>query len=354
MKKYSISYITIFTISLLILSCNRQVKDNIDTADQTTSTPIIEAPYVDQLFFIDGQLCQHLRKIFQDSKGNLWMGTNIYGMMMYDGKELKYFDEKDGIGGGRITGIVEDKNGNVWFSSYEGLTKYDGNSFINYTQPGKTDNELWCLLLDSKGVFWVGTNYGVSKFDGKEFTAMLIPKKAVQDTVSMMSQDRISSIAEDKNGNMWFGTDGFGICKYDGKTFTNFTTADGLCDNMIYELKADSKGDLWIGTFNGGLSKYDGKKFTNYTKEAIINGEEVSGFYEDKKGNLWFAAENNGVYKYDGNTFTNYYKNNSLPTNGILCIYEDREERFWFGGWGGLFRFDGNTFTSVTRDGPWD
>ncbi len=59
------------------------------------------APRVDPLFFIDGQLCQHVRKIFQDRSGNLWFGTNVYGLMRFDGDTLVYFDEKDGLGLGR-------------------------------------------------------------------------------------------------------------------------------------------------------------------------------------------------------------------------------------------------------------
>ena len=166
------------------------------------------------------------------------------------------------------------------------------------------------------------------------------------------SADRITGIVEDKEGNLWFGTDGFGICKYDGKTVANFTTENGLCGNAIYELMVDSKGNIWIGTFWGGVSKYDGEKFTNYTKDGVISGVEVSGFFEDGNGDIWFGVENNGVYKYDGNSFSHYYKEEGLDAS-VLSIYRDKKNRFWFGGWGGLFRYDGKSFSSVTKDGPW-
>jgi len=90
-------------------------------------------PVVDPLFYIDGQLCQHVRKIYQDRSGNLWFGTNVYGLMRYNGDTLEYFGERDGLGRGRITGIVEDKYGNVWFGTYNGLTKFDGRSFTNFS-----------------------------------------------------------------------------------------------------------------------------------------------------------------------------------------------------------------------------
>lgn len=326
------------------MPCNGQVKDL--PGNQT---------FQDPLFFIDGQLCQHLRKIFQDKNGHLWFGTNVYGLMRYDGDKLEYFDENNGHDYSRITGFAQDKDGTMWFSSYQGLTRYDGNVFTNFTQKdGLLDNEIWSFLIDSQGVFWIGTTRGVSRFDGKEFSAFSVPKAQVKDTNTIYSRDRIVSIVEDKKGNIWLGTDGFGICKYDGEKLTYFTTEDGLSDNTIHELMVDSRGNIWIGTYWGGVSMYDGKKFTNFTEEGRISGVEVSGFYEDKRGHIWFAAENNGVYRYDGTSFTNFYKNEGLVTNGILSIFEDREGRFWFGGWGGLFRYNGKTFVSVTRDGPWN
>ncbi len=340
--------------SIYFTACKGQVKTNAEAENsnqvKTISTP--QPAYTDPLFFIDGQLCQHLRRIFQDSKGNLWFGTNVYGLMRYDGDTLVYFDEKDGLG--RITGIAEDKEGNIWLGTSGGLTKYDGKTFTNFTQKdGLLNNEIWSLLIDRNGIFWIGTNAGLSRFDGKKFTTISVPKAKVKELNVIYSADRITGIAEDKEGNLWFGTDGFGICKYDGKTFTNFTMENGLCDNTAHELMVDSKGNVWVGTFWGGVSMYDGKKFMNFTKDGVISGVEVCGFYEDRKGNIWFAAENNGVYKYDGKTFTNLYKNEGLVTNAILSIFEDKEGRFWFGGWGGLFRYDGKTFCSVTKDGPW-
>jgi ligand-binding sensor domain-containing protein len=350
---------------VFITACFGQEK----TTAKESNVQQSQARRTDPLFYIDGQLCQHVRKIFQDKNGNLWFGTNVYGLMRYDGDTLVYFDRSNGHDYSRITGFARDKEGNMWFSSYQGLTKYDGESlsagqggFTDFTEEdGLLNHETWCLLIDSKGIFWIGNTLGVSRFDGKKFTDFPVPKAAVENPDIIFAKDRIVSIVEDHEGNLWFGTDGFGISRYDGKGFTNFTTENGLCDNTIHEMKMDSKGNIWIGTYFGGVSMYDGKKFHNFTKDGLISGVEVSAFYEDKNGNIWFAAENNGVYRYDGKTFTNFNEKDGLNTNGILSIFEDREGRFWFGGWGGLFRYDDKSqpgrpagFFSVTGNGPWE
>ncbi len=346
-------------LNILLPACSPQEQLNHKQSDnQNAASPTSAAgdeERVDVLFYIEGQLCQHLRKIYQDKSGVLWLGTNVYGLLNYDGDSLSYLKDIEGIAEGRITGIREDNKGNVWFSSSGGMTKFDGSTFTNFREDeGPFNNEIWSFVIDKSGTFWLGTHEGVRLFDGDSYTDFPIPKGQVRDTTSIISYDRVNSVLADSKGNMWFGTDGFGICKWNGVGFTNFTTDNGLCDNNIGDLFEDSSGNIWISTSYGGMCMFDGKSFRNFATEGLIDGVEAGAIYEDKRGNIWFAVEHHGVYKYDGESFVNYNEKDGLNTSGVLSIYQDREDRFWFGGWGGLFRFDGETFTSVTKDGPWE
>jgi ligand-binding sensor domain-containing protein len=306
------------------------------------------------------------------------------------GDTLEYFTEKDGLGGGRITGIVQDKEGNVWVGTYKGLTKYDGKNFTNFSEKdGLVNNEIWSLIIDSIGLFWIRTMEGVSQFDGEKFTNFHIQKATVNDTTTHLSYNRITCIMEDQNGTFWFGTDGFGISRFNPsaslqsgeKNFTFITKEDGLSDNNVTHMLEDKRGDIWIGTMYGGISRLHlsaentgGMSFTNYTQNGVTEGIEVWSIYEDRSGNIWFPAENFGVYRYDPQVeqtganplpgskagFTNFSEKDGLNTNAIQCIFEDGEGRFWLGGWGGLFRYDPSVkapgekfFFSITKDGPW-
>ena len=173
----------------------RQLKVNPPKEDSSN----LVTPKKDNLFFIDGQLCQHLRKIFQDKSGKLWFGTNVYDVMCYNGDSLVYYSETDGFSGGRVTGIVEDKDGNIWFGTSEGLTKYDhalvgtgANPFTVYTEKdGLLNNEIWSILIDGKGIFWIGTNAGVSRFD---------PSQIGTDPFRLFSQGRYHPCGCDQGG----------------------------------------------------------------------------------------------------------------------------------------------------------
>ncbi|MBX2826988.1 MAG: hypothetical protein KTR22_02430 [Flavobacteriaceae bacterium] len=387
MKKHFIlrKSLLVLLLSVYFVSCkgqNPEKKEDIEkepTAQSkpTTSNPISNPFSLDTNhemddtgipFSYDGQLCHWVRNIFEDTKGNLWFGTNHYGLMRYDGERLEYFTDEDGLGGGRINDIVEDDEGNVWFSTYGGLSKFDGNSFTNYpVKAGPVDNDLWALVIGNDGNFWMGTSEGIARYDGKEFTHFPIPLAEVEDLNPILSPRRISSIMEDDLGNIWFGTDGHGITIYhpnaeeESDAFSHITTKEGLADNNVAQLFKDSEGHVWIGTMFGGIGRYDGKSFTNFTKEGLVNGVEAAGLYEDKQGNIWFTAEHQGVYRYDGTSFKNYYEKEGLISGGILSIYEDSKGRFWMGGWKGLFRYNasvdpkkGTAFTAITKNGPWD
>jgi len=207
-------------------------------------------------------------------------------------------------------------------------------------QQGLKYSSVHCQMQDKSGNLWFGTyGGGVSKYDGKSFTHFTEKEG--------LSNNRVWSIIEDKNGNIWFGTDDGGVSKYDGKSFTNFTEKEGLINNTVLSILQDKNGSLWFGT-NGGVSKYDGKSFTHFTeKEGLINNSVLS-ILEDKKGNLWFGT-GSGVSKYDGKSFTNITEKEGLINNTVLSILQDINGSFWFGTNGGVSNYDGKLFMNFTE-----
>jgi ligand-binding sensor domain-containing protein/signal transduction histidine kinase len=218
--------------------------------------------------------------------------------------------------------------------------------FTTYTSDdGLALDQVHSSYKDRNGHLWFGTNGGgVSRFDGKKFTNYT--------NLHGLASNIVWSILEDRNGNIWFGTDGNGVSKYDGKIFTNYSTKEGLSGDVVFCIKEDRKGTLWFGT-SGGITKYDGKKFTKYTVTEGLFNNTIKDILEDTKGNLWFATLGGGVSKYNGNNFTAYRLGNGLTSDTIRSIYEDVRGNIWFGtNSAGLCKYDGSKFTSYTiKDG---
>ena len=177
----------------------------------------------------------------------------------------------------------------------------------------------------------------------------------------------ISCGLQDKAGNLWFGSSGEGVYRFDGKGFIQFTKANGLPNNDVSSILEDKSGYIWFGT-RDGICRYDGKKIipffitrgfmnpTNsssdfYTEQSTK--EKVWSMLQDKSGTIWFGT-GDGVYCYNGKSITSFINNPGITNQGnlklqmITSILEDKNGNIWFAsgmppGQEGICRYDGKT-----------
>ena len=276
-----------------------------------------------------------------------------------------------------------DKDGNLWFSiSGEGAYRYDGKTFTNFTtKDGLCNNNVGAIIQDKAGNILLGTNSGICKYDGNKFT-----KYPVTDTL------RITCMFEDKDGNLWFGTSGNGIYRYNGKTLNNFLNSNkheynlGSNNQFILDILQDRKGNLWFSSWNGGgVWKYDRKDFKNFVPSADyykanqdkrnfnnpqstfenntktiyspsqnhITDDMIFSMTEDNLGNIWFATRDHGICRYDGKIFTSIGRNEGFNSRGATAILQLDDNSFWITtGDSGVWHYDGKTFKNFTeKDG---
>lgn len=226
-------------------------------------------------------------------------------------------------------------------------------------------NLTYCMMKDSKGYLWFGTMYGLVKYDGREYT---VYKNDPNDSTSI-SFDDVISLYEDKNGNIWVGTWGGGLNKFNTLTgiFTRYLynpkNKNGINDNIIWSITQDNSGNIWLGTQTGGLNKLDINKneFTHYNVYSADTSDKKNNtvriVYTDKHGNVW-AGTNDGLAKYlSAKNKLEFYKNetknkSSLSNNSVSSIYEDKEGNFWIGTFNGLNKFNSDTTFSLIDINP--
>lgn len=290
-----------------------------------------------------------------------------------------------------------DKKGNLWFGTWKGLFCYDGKSFTAFTEPESNNpliknrqaylNRVYCMFEDKSGKIWFGTQGGVFYYDGKEFLSINIPEadaEFIDYPQADLSTKSVINIFQDKNGYIWFGTQGSGAYQYDGKYITSFTEKNGLCNNCVQSIIEDNNGSLLFGTRGGGLCIFDGKSFSDFAAEQInknyhvfnilkdrnsnlwfsftrgtvhiYNGKKFTPLFndnqklttclmEDKAGNLWFYAERGKICYYNGKKFTDFRMIEALQSKHIWFVLEDKNRNLWFGTREGLYSYDGKIFT---------
>ena len=161
-----------------------------------------------------------------------------------------------------------------------------------------------------------------------------------------MSYSSIKSIVQDKNGNLWIGTNGAGVSRYDGRSFLHFTEKNGLSKNTVLTILQDSKGNIWFGTEDGGVCCFDGENFLWITENEGLGNNTVLSLCEDKAGKMWFGTNGGGVFCYDGKSLTGYTEKEGLNNNSVRSILQDKNGNMWFGTTGsGACRFNGKAFT---------
>ncbi|HKO80673.1 MAG TPA: two-component regulator propeller domain-containing protein [Chitinophagaceae bacterium] len=277
-----------------------------------------------QYLVADGLNSNSVYTLFEDKGGKFWIGTDV-GLCLYDGKtfaeikipltkELPHNKNDHYRNKHWVFSIIQAKSGKLWFATIDGVYIYDGKSFtpfiINETASGflSTNHNVERILEDKAGNIWFGarTDKGVYRYDGKSVTKLEL-MELFQDGPKPKPHSWGWPQLQDKNGNIWF-TNWGGAYRYDpsaslrtgSKSFTSFK----FPNNGFTRIIEDKKGNLWFG--GDGIHRYDGKTFTHFsTKDGLIN-PWVWSILDDKTGKLWVGTRATGLYLFDGKRFINY------------------------------------------------
>jgi signal transduction histidine kinase/ligand-binding sensor domain-containing protein/DNA-binding response OmpR family regulator len=219
----------------------------------------------------------------------LFIGTYAYGLLIWNGASYKHLEK--GAGPGNLNAndifcIKEDSKGNVWVGTNgEGVNILKNETIIArfspHPRPGIPNEKklpfngyIRTIEEDGEGNIWIGTHgggIGVYQPATDKWTIYT-------QSNSQLSGDKVQVILRDSRGNIWVGTYGGGLSLFDKTTgrFINYAEKDGLQNTTIYQILEDKDGTLWLST-NTGISSFNfaSKQFRNYTH---YNGAQNNNF----------------------------------------------------------------------------
>ncbi|KOP38296.1 hybrid sensor histidine kinase/response regulator [Flavobacterium sp. WLB] len=323
--KYKIAFLVTVLIFGNLFSQNKYRLKNISTTDGLSQSSVIA--------------------IHQDKFGQMWFGTRD-GLNKYDGSRFTIFrndvNDKSSISNNDILAIVEDNSGKIWVGTYNGLNCYDpvSGKFTRYlhTKANHTisNNAVW-TIKEIGNEMWFGTSKGLTILNKKtgNFTSVF---HSDTDT-STLPSNNILSIVKTKKGEIWIGTTK-GLCQLTSRKGSKFSfknyplnPVDLLTVQSVIE---DKTGNLWVGTKNKGLLKFDQKQkayvpFLDAAKYREINSD-IRSLIIDKQGSLWIGAYD-GIYIL-GQDKSLQKINNTNNNNGIdkvKSVYMDKKGSIWIG-----------------------
>jgi len=298
--------------------------------------------------------CQH----------KLWIGTNDgLSCLSPDLKTFRSFkynaDDESTLSGNLIYSIAASGD-DIWVGTEGGLNivntlsgktrRYNHDDRNKFSLSSKS---IRCIYNDPQGIYWIGTYQGgVDKYD-KNLTLFNSRQNNAYDPAGL-NAPFVTSFAENKDGDIFVGTDGGGVNLFHMKNglFGHIGIKAKQKNNSaglpILCMILDRNQQLWIGTFQDGVFVYDTKtgqyqQLTAGKDNTHINHNEIFCFKEDSKGRIWIGTNGGGVNVFDpkSKTFFKYLSNpgsadeRQLPVNGyIRAIEEDHEGNIWIGTYG--------------------
>jgi len=241
---------------------------------------------------------------------------------------VRIYTAADGLVDNRVSRIVRDSRGFMWFCTEAGLSRFDGYTFTNYTvEQGLPDNEVNDLLEARDGMYWIATGKGLCRFNPRgrppTDTARPVSTAAGQHPYGSRSNSQsdsqamftayslpgapngqpIKTLYEDRSGTLWCGT-WQGLYRVDRHyAHVSFIPIDiGVPTaepqpHVVKEIVEDARGVLWATTDSGLCRRFPDGRTERFTNKNGLLSNSLLGLLEDSKGRLWVGDRLGGIYQ---------------------------------------------------------
>ena len=305
---------------------------------------------------------------FEDKEQNLWLCTQGNGVFQFNpsAQLFKSFPHVNSITGtegyGAVMSFLQEPDGSFLYSAWgDGLFRCDSNNMHIPLDikgiPEKNNATVWDMCKREDGFVWMAQQEGrLSIYDP-------VRRTAVNYVPAILGKRTIRQVVEDHSGNMWLGTQSYGVIKWtaeDGKHDfeKGFSLQTIVPKTLIEKLYVDSKGYLWVCTLVNGVYKIDpvnGDVLAHYTDKGVdgkqILDKGVGNVFEYDDTTMIFAAGGLNILNTKTNHFTYITSSDGLPSGIINAVEKDDNGELWISFLIGLCRMDlhKRTFSSFDR-----
>jgi ligand-binding sensor domain-containing protein len=322
----------------------------------------------------DGLSAGAVTAIAEDQNGGIWIGTYGYqsgGLSRFERGHLTKVAPSDGSEASGVSDIHSDRSGRFWIGRYEGLFLWDSQTLVAKRQTPST--EIVSIAENPDGSLWLASPRGLLKYSKAQVEAKaLLPRGTDAKTYRVLV---------DRDGGLWIATLGQGLFHIGAGRIERMTRSDGLSSDRVLALFEDREGNIWVGTQNG-IDRFREYKIAHWSTREGLPGDNVGAVLGEPDGNLCAGIETVGVYCFaNGRTrrlpnssifamFGDHDKKLEIATAGgiislsptgtsalsdrlnlVYLIAEDRDHRLWFGDIEqGLFSLQNGKLSQVAKD----
>jgi len=277
-----------------------------------------------------------ISRIEEAANGNLLIVTSqgfveLAGLRIVPHPDLA---KRLGIAANQFFHVMEDHSGVRWYCTSAGVAKEVQGS-IQRLQPYGVGvaQPAFRAYEDSAGNIWLNVADGLFRATANGF-------ERVPDTHARY-------LYEDREGDLWLGSNGQGLIRMKNRIVRMFTTADGLQTNTTIALLKSSDGRLWVGS-RCGLSVLDGQKVHVYTEKDGLTNTCVNALAEDSSRDIWIGTYFGGVFRLHNGSFKQFSKPQGLPGDIIDVILPMRDGSIWIGTPDGISHMENGRFRNYS------
>lgn len=307
----------------------------------------------------DGMVSDRVSRIVRDPRGFLWFCTE-HGLSRFDGYTFTNYTTAQGLPSNWINDLLITRDGQYWIATEGGLCRFDPDSRAQpvravYRPSEDPTTRITTLIEDRAGTIWCGTSRGLYRVDreGDQITFHLARLGLPS---SKDDHAHVRNLLEDRRGNIWAALNDKGLHRITaGGRGETFTTRNGLPVNNLMGLAEDSEGRIWVGTRGGGLCLLAGEMDANrnvvarwYTSRDGLPCDNIGALMASRSGRLWVGT-GCGLGEFLSGQLKSYASASIIGERTIWSLAEDRDGNLWIGSPAGAIKVMLTGLTTYTQ-----